>query len=184
MKTVAIRVFAALLLATTIASCSTPVLESIDIKPVALETPQASDLLNGGVNDTLADGGADGDTALEASATPCFTYKVKKYEVNLSQHDTYTYGMFEVTKSPSCKSKLNVSFEGKFTSPGTRPEDRITAYFDNPMYNYGSNTYYCYYSIYLGTHPKPGSYGVAFRVKGGNVNKAVIAVKLNVNSGW
>jgi hypothetical protein len=190
MKTIATRIFIAVLLATAIASCSTPVLEPTPSNTaVTLEIPQVTDLLNGDTNnasDLVDNGTVDSDTSLQAMAKPCFTYKVKKYVFDVTQSDNagYIYGTIEATKSPSCKSPLKVSFEGKYTSPNTRPEDRITAYFDNPLIYHDGNKYYCYFDIYLGTHPKLGTYGVAFRVKGGNVNKAVTEVKINVLANW
>ena len=188
MKTIATRIFAALLLTTTIASCSTPVLEPTPSDTaVPLETHtgllntdtnNASDLVN---NNTV-----DSDGSLQAMAKPCLTYKVKKYVFTVTQSDNagYLYGTVEATKSPSCKSPLKVSFEGKYTSPKTRPEDRITAYYDKVLTYHEGNKYYGYFDIYLGTSPKLGTYGVAFRVKGGNVNKAVTEVKINVVANW
>ena len=189
MKTIAIRIFAALLLTTAIASCSTPVLEPAPSDTaVPLETPH-TDLLNADTNyasNLLNDTTVGSDSSLQAMAQPCFTYKVKKYvfTVTQSDHAGYLYGTIEATKSPSCKSPLKVSFEGKYTSPNTRPEDRITAYYDDVLTYHEGNKYYCYFDIYLGTSPKLGTYGVAFRVKGGNVNKAVTEVKINVVANW
>jgi hypothetical protein len=185
MKTIAIRVFAALLLATTIASCSTPVLEPTTNESVPLET----DLLNGetgNASDLVGDGTTDGDASLQATAKPCFTYKVKKYVETISPgFGDRPYGTIEVTKSPSCKSPLKVSFEGKFTSPKTPKENRVTASFDSVLVYHEGNKYYCYFEINSDNLiNKPGTYGFAFRVKGGNVNKAVTEVKINVVSGW
>jgi hypothetical protein len=189
MKSIAARICSALLLTTAIVSCSTPVLEPTSSNTdVMLETPQVTDLLNGETNnsDLVGDGTVDGDTSLQAAAKPCFTYKVKKYVETLSSPGfDRPYGTIEVIKSPSCKSPLKVSFEGKYTSPKTPKENRVTASFDSTLVFHEGNKYYCYFEINSDNLiNKPGTYGFAFRVKGGNVNKAVTEVKINVVSGW
>ena len=175
MKTIAIRVFAALLLASTIAACSTPVLEPAN-ESVPLETPQASDLIDEGTT----------DTSLQAMATPCFTYTIKKYAFEGSVTDLggTMYGSIRVKKSPKCKSPLKVSFEGSNTGKNTPASKRITAQFDETMYRESGDTYYAYFDIYMGSNIQPGTYGIAFRVKGGNVNKAVVTAKINVIANW
>jgi hypothetical protein len=176
MKKIATQILTALLLATAMASCSTPVLESTN-ESIALETPQASELIGEGTIDT--------DTSLQATATPCFTYTIKKYTYEGSKTDLggTMYGSIRVKKSPRCKAPLKVSFEGSNTGRNTPESKRITAQFDETMYLESGNTYYAYFDIYMGSNIQPGTYGVAFRVKGGNVNKAVVAAKINVLPG-
>jgi hypothetical protein len=184
MKKMATQILTALLLATAMASCSTPVLEPTTNESVPLET----DLLNGetgNASDLVGDGSTDGDASLQATAKPCFTYKVKTEYFKGSKGDLggTMYGYIRVKKSPTCYETLKVSFEGANTGKNTPALKRITAQFDEIMYPETGDTYYAYFDISTGRNLPPGKYGLAFRVKGGNVNKAVTLVKLTILPG-
>ena len=177
MKTFLSRSLSVISIALLFGACSNQPLENTPVEIVTQAPADAAQTID------LGDG-TDADAAtLQASAVPCIKYKIKTYKITMSLSNQVNGGSISVVKSPSCKSPIKVTLEGKYTYPNSAFPDYpylFTAKFDNALASNYGNTYYSYFDLYAGTKVKPGYYEMAFRVKAGNVNKAIVLLKVTL----